>query len=231
LQVAFDPLDGSSIFSANFAVGSIFGIWKGSSPVGQTGRDQVAAAYSIYGPRTLLVVAVPSASAAGAAGSCSTQNGQQQQQQQQAGPTDQQQQPAQMFDVLEFALSEGKGWKLRQVFSKLGNSKNIAPANIKAAKDNAVYEQLVLKWISNGCKLRYSGGMVPDIHHIMAKVRGCVGEGWLAAFGRLGWASGQGDCKLAMLWSSARHTSHHGKGGGALCVTAKEVEAGGNIET
>jgi sedoheptulose-bisphosphatase len=189
VQVAFDPLDGSSIFSANFAVGSIFGIWKGSSPVGQTGRDQVAAAYSIYGPRTLLVVAVPSASAAGAAGSCSTQNGQQQQQQQ-AGPTDQQQQPAQMFDVLEFALSEGKGWKLRQVFSKLGNSKNIAPANIKAAKDNAVYEQLVLKWISNGCKLRYSGGMVPDIHHIMAKVGGCAGEGcWVHVAAWLGeWA-------------------------------------------
>lgn len=175
LQVAFDPLDGSSIFSANFAVGSIFGIWKGSSPIGQTGRDQVAAAYSIYGPRTLLVVAVPSA--ATAAGSCSAQNGQQDAQQQQecaahTGLDHHQQQPSQLFDVLEFALSEGKGWKLRQVFSKLGNSKNIAPANIKAAKDNAVYEQLVLKWISNGCKLRYSGGMVPDIHHIMAKVRG-----------------------------------------------------------
>jgi hypothetical protein len=129
-QVAFDPLDGSSIFSANFAVGSIFGIWKGSSPLGQTGRDQVAAAYSIYGPRTLLVVAVP---AAGAAGSCTAaQPGQQQpppQQQQsqlsQQPPQaaglqqqQQQQQPSQLFDVLEFALcSEGKRWKLRQVWS------------------------------------------------------------------------------------------------------------------
>lgn len=176
--VAFDPLDGSSIFSANFAVGSIFGVWKGSSPLGQTGRDQVAAAYSIYGPRTLLVVAIPTA---GAAGTCAAaQPGQQQPPQQQsqqqpqppqaAGLQQQQPQPSQLFDVLEFALcSEGKRWKLRQVFSKLGNSKNIAPANIKAAKDNAVYEQLVLQWISNGCKLRYSGGMVPDIHHILAK--------------------------------------------------------------
>lgn len=127
LQVAFDPLDGSSIFSANFAVGSIFGIWQGSSPLGQTGRDQVAAAYSIYGPRTLLVVAIP---AAGAAGSCAAQPGQQQQQpQQQEQPQQQQQelqpaglrqqqQPSQLFDVLEFALcSEGKRWKLRQVRS------------------------------------------------------------------------------------------------------------------
>lgn len=26
-------------------------------------------------------------------------------------------------------------------------------------------------WISKGYKLRYSGGMVPDVHHILAKVR------------------------------------------------------------
>lgn len=174
LQVAFDPLDGSSIFSANFAVGSIFGIWPGSTPLGQTGRHQAAAAYSIYGPRTLLVVAVPTAAAA-AGGSCSALNGQQQQegqplQQPSCSGQQQQQHPSQQFDVLEFALSEGKGWKLRQVFNKLGNVKNIAPANIKAAKDNAVYEQLVLTWINKGCKLRYSGGMVPDVHHLIQKV-------------------------------------------------------------
>jgi fructose-1,6-bisphosphatase len=192
LQVAFDPLDGSSIFSANFAVGSIFGIWPGSSPLGQTGRDQAAAAYSIYGPRTLLVVAVPTASAAGG-GSCSAANGQQQQgqdqqdqqQEQSCSRQQQQQHPSQQFDVLEFALSEGKGWKLRQVFSKLGNVKNIAPANIKAAKDNAVYEKLVLQWISKGCKLRYSGGMVPDVHHLIQKVRvqGVLGRGQLVGGG------------------------------------------------
>jgi fructose-1,6-bisphosphatase len=191
LQVAFDPLDGSSIFSANFAVGSIFGIWPGSTPLGQTGRDQAAAAYSIYGPRTLLVIAVPTSSAAAAGGSCSAANGQQQQQQQDQQPQQQQQQscsgqqqhPSQQFDVLEFALSEGKGWKLRHVYSKLGNVKNIAPANIKAAKDNAVYEKLVLQWISKGCKLRYSGGMVPDVHHLIQKVRG---QGWLCHWERDG---------------------------------------------
>jgi len=57
--VAFDPLDGSSIFKSNFAVGTILGIWKGSTPIGQTGRDQAAAAYAIYGPKTLLVIARP----------------------------------------------------------------------------------------------------------------------------------------------------------------------------
>jgi sedoheptulose-bisphosphatase len=56
--VAFDPLDGSSIIGANFAVGSIFGIWPGSV-VGSTGRAQKAAAYAVYGPQTLLVWSRP----------------------------------------------------------------------------------------------------------------------------------------------------------------------------
>ena len=57
LQVAFDPLDGSSIVGANFAVGSIFGVWPGGHLVGRKGSDQVAAMYAVYGPRTILVVA------------------------------------------------------------------------------------------------------------------------------------------------------------------------------
>jgi len=62
----FDPLDGSSIVGANLAVGSIFGIYKGKGP-GKSGRDQVAAIYAVYGPRTLFVMARPSPSAAAAA--------------------------------------------------------------------------------------------------------------------------------------------------------------------
>ena len=57
--VAFDPLDGSSIFKSNFAVGTIIGIWKGNTPIGQTGRDLASAAYAVYGPKTLLVIARP----------------------------------------------------------------------------------------------------------------------------------------------------------------------------
>jgi hypothetical protein len=121
-QVAFDPLDGSSIFGANFAVGSIFGIWKGSSPLGQTGRDQAAAAYSVYGPRTLLVVAVPVA-ALSSERHCPEQ--QQQQQQLEQPPV------SESFDVLEFVLLQDGTWQLRQLHSKMGNRNNVAPANIK----------------------------------------------------------------------------------------------------
>lgn len=40
-SVGFDPLDGSSIIDANFAVGSIFGVWPGDKLLGRTGRQQV----------------------------------------------------------------------------------------------------------------------------------------------------------------------------------------------
>ena len=61
-SIGFDPLDGSSIIDANFSVGSIFGIWPGKGLLGRTGREQVASAVSLYGPRTTLVIALPSMS-------------------------------------------------------------------------------------------------------------------------------------------------------------------------
>lgn len=53
--VVFDPLDGSSLIEVNFAIGSIFGIYKGKDVIGHTGREMVAAAYCLYGPRTIFV--------------------------------------------------------------------------------------------------------------------------------------------------------------------------------
>ena len=103
-SVAFDPLDGSSIIGANWAVrgwrlrwpacllampvcmllavelgssasvadpwaflpalsnqqvGSIFGIWPGRGFVGRPASEQAAAAYAVYGPKTVLVLARP----------------------------------------------------------------------------------------------------------------------------------------------------------------------------
>jgi len=66
--VGFDPLDGSSIIGANFSIGSIFGIWplevgKEATLIGRTGREQVSSVVSMYGPRTTVCIALPSASA------------------------------------------------------------------------------------------------------------------------------------------------------------------------
>jgi fructose-1,6-bisphosphatase I len=53
-SVVYDPLDGSSLVDVNFAIGSIFGIYKGSQVLNKTPREQVAALYVLYGPRTVL---------------------------------------------------------------------------------------------------------------------------------------------------------------------------------
>ncbi|KAF5194879.1 Sedoheptulose-1,7-bisphosphatase protein [Thalictrum thalictroides] len=47
-----------NIVDTNFTVGTIFGVWPGDKLTGVTGRDQVAAAMGIYGPRTTYVIAL-----------------------------------------------------------------------------------------------------------------------------------------------------------------------------
>lgn len=54
-SVVYDPLDGSSLVDVNFAIGSIFGIYRGTDIIGRHPKEQAAALYVLYGPRTLLV--------------------------------------------------------------------------------------------------------------------------------------------------------------------------------
>jgi fructose-1,6-bisphosphatase I len=56
-SVGYDPLDGSSLVDVNLAVGTIVSIYKGCDLL-QTGRNQVAALYILYGPRVSLVYSV-----------------------------------------------------------------------------------------------------------------------------------------------------------------------------
>ncbi|MBN2644339.1 MAG: class 1 fructose-bisphosphatase [Desulfuromonadaceae bacterium] len=53
-SVAYDPLDGSSLVDVNLAVGTIISIYEGDNLL-QKGRNQVAAMYILYGPRTTLM--------------------------------------------------------------------------------------------------------------------------------------------------------------------------------
>lgn len=54
-SVVYDPLDGSSLVDVNFAIGSIFGIYKANSAIGRKPNEQAVALYVLYGPRTILV--------------------------------------------------------------------------------------------------------------------------------------------------------------------------------
>lgn len=64
--VLFDPLDGSSNIDVNASIGTIFAIYKRTSPIGtpvneqdflQKGKNLMAAGYVIYGSSTMLVYA------------------------------------------------------------------------------------------------------------------------------------------------------------------------------
>ncbi len=52
------------------------------------------------------------------------------------------------------------------------DTKYFAPGNLQANQTNQGYNNLITYWLKNQYKLRYSGGMVPDIHHILIKGEG-----------------------------------------------------------
>ncbi len=149
-SLGFDPLDGSSIIDANFSVGSIFGIWPGKGVLGRTGREQVASAVTLYGPRTTLCIALPSKS---------TTLG--------------------IDIVLEVTLTssddgiESARWEVSREDIKIkASGKVFAPGNLRASNDNEKYNELIQYWIKERYTLRYTGGMVPDVYHIFAKSKG-----------------------------------------------------------
>jgi fructose-1,6-bisphosphatase I len=64
--VTFDPLDGSSNIDCNVSVGTIFGIWKRHTKVGEpvkdydylrNGNDIICSGYCVYGSAVLLILA------------------------------------------------------------------------------------------------------------------------------------------------------------------------------
>ena len=57
-SVSFDPLDASSIIDTNFAVGTIFAVWRSPSLLNVTGRQLVAVGACTYGPRSAVCLAM-----------------------------------------------------------------------------------------------------------------------------------------------------------------------------
>lgn len=131
--VAYDPLDGSSLVETNCSVGSIFSIFEGEEFLGRSGKEQVAALYMVYGPRTSLVYT--------------------------AGK-----------GVHEFTLNDVGEFHLSRENMKLNEmAKHFAPGNLRAGNINEKYRKLINQYIKDEYTLRYSGGMVPDINHMLTK--------------------------------------------------------------
>jgi len=133
-SVAFDPLDGSSLVDVNLAVGTIVSIFEGCNLM-QPGRQQVAAMYILYGPRTTLVY--------------STGEG-----------------------VHEFGMNQLMEYTLVKENLQIKPQANIySPGGLRNLFTPAV-EQYIQELERGGCKLRYSGGFVPDINQVMIKGSG-----------------------------------------------------------
>lgn len=135
-SVAFDPLDGSSLVDADFAIGTIFTVFRGTDFLGKTGKDIVASGYIIYGPRTVMMVA--------------TKHG--------------------LWEFTENPI--GEFVLSRDDICLAPDALYFAPGNLRATMERKEYEELFLHWARKGTTLRYSGGMVPDIHMMLAKGSG-----------------------------------------------------------
>ncbi len=123
--VGYDPLDGSSLVDVNLSVGSIFGIYEKSFD----GKNLIASAYVVYGPRVELVVAG--------------------------------------VKVERFVLQEDNFIFMQEICLKDKGKLNAPGATQKHWYPH--HKELVESLFQEGYRLRYSGGMVPDLHQILCK--------------------------------------------------------------
>lgn len=70
----------------------------------------------------------------------------------------------------EFRLAaDGEFYLSRENLRVEPDARHFAPGNLRAAAEREDYLELTNAWIRKGLTLRYSGGMVPDINHILLK--------------------------------------------------------------
>ncbi len=125
--VCYDPLDGSSLVDVNLSVGSIFGIYENDLE----GKNLVASAYVVYGPRIELVIAERTTAP---------------------------------------KLYRAVGTEFKYISEIKMNEKGKLNASGGTQQNwSTTHKIFIDKLFSEGYRLRYSGGMVPDLHQIMLK--------------------------------------------------------------
>lgn len=74
--------------------------------------------------------------------------------------------------VAHFILNNEGEFILEKDNIQIGEGKYFAPGNLRACVNRPDYLELVNYWIKEKYTLRYSGGMVPDVNHILLKEKG-----------------------------------------------------------
>ena len=185
-SVAFDPLDGSSIIDANFAVGTIMGVWPGRGLLGRTGREQLCSIIVMHGPRVTAAVALSAAASANGLSFCT--------------------------ELTMHPISNVWATSVERM-AIAPQGKVFAPGNLRATGDNPRYKEMVNYWIENKYTLRYSGGLVPDVYHILIKGKGIFSNA----------SSKSCKAKLRLLYECAPIALVIEAAGGASCVCPTEA--------
>lgn len=186
-SVAFDPLDGSSVIDANFAVGTIIGVWPGHGLLNRVGRELSCSLVVQYGPRVTAAVALNNTSTAD------------------GNPVS-----------FELTLISNEWMVSVPKISISPEGKIFAPGNLRATTSNPKYKSLVDYWIENKYTLRYSGGLVPDVYHILMKGKGVMSNA----------SSKSCKAKLRLLYECAPIALIVEAAGGASCSCPNEAEEG-----
>nr|PNR37929.1 hypothetical protein PHYPA_021039 [Physcomitrium patens] len=71
----------------------------------------------------------------------------------------------------EFLLMDDGKWQHVKEITEIKEGKLFSPGNLSATCDNPDYEKLISYYVSEKYNLRYTGGMVPDVHQITVKER------------------------------------------------------------
>lgn len=71
----------------------------------------------------------------------------------------------------EFLLMDDGKWQHVKETTEIKEGKLFSPGNLSATCDNPDYEKLISYYVSEKYNLRYTGGMVPDVHQITVKER------------------------------------------------------------
>ena len=103
----------------------------------------------------------------------------------------------------------GEAWEVVHAQLAIAPSgKVFAPGNLRATADSPAYKRLVDFWIAERYTLRYSGGLVPDVYHVLIKGKGVVTNV----------VSASAKAKLRLLYEAAPIALVVECAGGASCV-------------
>ena len=159
------------------------GIFKADRLLNTTGRDLAASLISVYGPRVTTALAIDQRYTASGAPIC-----------------------------LELTMLVPQWSVSNKQFQIKPKGNTFAPGNLRATFDNKQYADLVRYWIDNKYTLRYSGGLVPDVYHILIKGQGVLSNA----------SSPTAKAKLRLLFEAIPIALIMEAAGGASCVCPSE---------